>query len=96
MEIDKYLCKTKIFFYIRTSSNLLSNMKIKKILFFLVVSLFSVGSIIAQPGGGPGGCGTPKCGDFEDIEASIDGQIWLGLIGGLAIGGYFLIKKRGI
>lgn len=68
-------------------------MKIKKILFFIVISFLFVGSIIAQPGGGGGPPGVP---DPKDVEASIDGQIWLGLIGGLAIGGYFLIKKRGI
>ena len=69
-------------------------MKIQKTLFFLIVLLFSVGSVIAQPpglpGSGDGGINT------NDVPAPIDGQIWVGLIGGLAIGGYFLMKKRAI
>jgi hypothetical protein len=75
-------------------------MKTKKILFFLFVSLFSIGSISAQGGGGfqtlPGsGDGGGELNDNE-TGAPIDGQIWLGLLGGLAIGGYFFIKKRAI
>jgi hypothetical protein len=71
-------------------------MKTKKILFFLAVLLFSVGSIMAQTPCGPGG-GTPGCGGTGDVTvAPIDGQIWLGLLGGLAIGGYFFIKKRAV
>ena len=73
-------------------------MKIKKTLFFLIVSFFSIGPLIAQPGGGPPGL--PGSGDggaqLDDNTAPIDGQIWVGLIGGLAIGGYFLMKKRAI
>jgi hypothetical protein len=64
-------------------------MKTKKILFFLFVSLLSIGSISAQPGLG-------GVNDVEEPGAPIDGQIWLGLLGGLAIGGYFFIKKRAI
>jgi hypothetical protein len=80
-------------------------MKIQKTLFFLIVLLFSVGSVIAQtigpPPGEPGGPpGLPGSGDDGnntiDVPAPIDGQIWVGLIGGLAIGGYFLMKKRAI
>jgi hypothetical protein len=64
-------------------------MKTKKILFFLFVSLLSIGSISAQP--------TPtNPDDVEEPGAPIDGQIWLGLLGGLAIGGYFFIKKRAV
>jgi len=74
-------------------------MKTKKTLFFLIVLLFSVGSVIAQPGAG-GPPGLPGSGDDGtntiDNPAPIDGQIWVGLIGGLAIGGYFLMKKRAI
>ena len=74
-------------------------MKIKKTLFFLIVLLFSVGSVIAQPGAG-GPPGLPGSGvdgaQIDDNTAPIDGQIWVGLIGGLAIGGYFLMKKRAI
>ena len=66
-------------------------MKIKKTLFFLIVLFFSVGSVIAQPPGLPG-----SGNNTIDVPAPIDGQIWLGLIGGLAIGGYFLMKKRAI
>ena len=73
-------------------------MKIQKTLFFLIVSFFSIGPLIAQPGGGPPGL--PGSGDGGtntiDNPAPIDGQIWVGLIGGLAIGGYFLMKKRAI
>lgn len=36
---------------------------------------------------GQGVCDTPPC------EAPIDNQIWLGLIGGVAIGGYLLMRK---
>ncbi len=70
-------------------------MKTKKTLFFFVVLLFSVGFIIAQglPGSDEGGFNTN---DTKVVPAPIDGQIWLGLIGGLAIGGYFLMKKREI
>jgi len=69
-------------------------MKIKKTLFFLIVLFFSVGSVIAQPPGLPGsGDGGTNA---IDVPAPIDGQIWVGLIGGLAIGGYFLMKKRAI
>ena len=69
-------------------------MKIKKTLFFLIVLFFSVGSVIAQPPGLPGsGDGGNNA---NDVPAPIDGQIWVGLIGGLAIGGYFLMKKRAI
>jgi hypothetical protein len=74
-------------------------MKTKRILFFLFVSLLSIGSISAQGGGGPfgGGGGTPPDpDDVNDPETPIDGQIWLGLLGGLAIGGYFFIKKRAV
>lgn len=86
-------------------------MNIKKILFFLTVSFFSVGSLIAQGPGGPGGPGGPPGlpgegggggdgnGDgfsVDDNLAPIDGQIWLGLVAGLAIGGYFFMKKRAI
>jgi hypothetical protein len=70
-------------------------MKTKKTLFFLIVLLFSVGSVIAQPPGLPGSGGAGD-GFSVDDTAPIDGQIWLGLIGGLAIGGYFLMKKRAI
>ncbi len=75
-------------------------MKIKKTFFFLIVSFLFVGSIIAQssdcpPGGAPGLPGDSDCGT-GDSDVHIDGQIWLGLIGGLAIGGYFLMKKRAI
>ena len=79
-------------------NNLLIVMKIKKTLFFLIVLLFSVGSVIAQPGAG-GPPVLPGSGDgtnINDVPAPIDGQIWVGLIGGLAIGGYFLMKKRAI
>jgi hypothetical protein len=73
-------------------------MKIKKTLFFLIVSFLFVGSIIAQ--GNPPGTGFPGTPGEDDntfdTEAPIDGQIWVGLIGGLAIGGYFLMKKRAI
>jgi hypothetical protein len=62
-------------------------MKTKKILFFLFVSLLSIGSISAQPT-------TPP--NPDDVPVPIDGQIWLGLLGGLAIGGYFFIKKRAV
>jgi hypothetical protein len=65
-------------------------MKTKKILFFLFVSLLSIGSISAQP------TTPPNPDDVEESGAPIDGQIWLGLLGGLAIGGYFFIKKRAI
>ncbi|AFU69237.1 hypothetical protein P700755_002472 [Psychroflexus torquis ATCC 700755] len=84
-------------------------MKIKKTLFILIVSFFSIGSLIAQggPPGGPGGPpGLPGSGgetegttfnvSDNDNAAPIDGQIWVGLIGGLAIGGYFFMKKRAI
>ena len=77
-------------------------MKTKKTLFFLIVLLFSVGSVIAQtispaPGGPPGLPGSGDGGiNTNDVPAPIDGQIWVGLIGGLAIGGYFLMKKRAI
>jgi len=80
-------------------------MKIQKTLFFLIVLLFSVGSVIAQtispapgePGGPPGLPGSGDGGtNANDVPAPIDGQIWVGLIGGLAIGGYFLMKKRAI
>jgi len=81
-------------------------MKIQKTLFFLIVLLFSVGSVIAQttispapgePGGPPGLPGSGDGGiNTNDVPAPIDGQIWVGLIGGLAIGGYFLMKKRAI
>jgi hypothetical protein len=77
-------------------------MKIQKTLFFLIVLLFSVGSVIAQtigppPGGPPGLPGSGDDGtNANDVPAPIDGQIWVGLIGGLAIGGYFLMKKRAI
>jgi hypothetical protein len=64
-------------------------MKTKKILFFLFVSLLSIGSISAQ-------ITPPNPDDVEESGAPIDGQIWLGLLGGLAIGGYFFIKKRAI
>jgi hypothetical protein len=65
-------------------------MKTKKILFFLFVSLLSIGSISAQ-------VFTPtNPDDVTEPETPIDGQIWLGLLGGLAIGGYFFIKKRAI
>jgi hypothetical protein len=71
-------------------------MKIKKMLSFIIVSFLFVGSIIAQPcpPGSPPGCtdGT----NTIDTGAPIDGQIWLGLIGGLAIGGYFFMKKTTI
>ena len=69
-------------------------MKIKKMLFFIVVSFFSVAPLMAGPclpGGPPG-----PCDGVDDTGAPIDGQIWLGLIGGLAIGGYFLMKKTTI
>jgi len=69
-------------------------MKTKKIFFSLIVSLFSVGSIIAQSSFSPG-CPSGDC-NAGDVPAPIDGQIWLGLLGGLAIGGYFLMKKREI
>jgi hypothetical protein len=76
-------------------------MKIQKTLFFLIVLLFSVGSVIAQTiGPAPGEPGGPPVlpgsGTVDDVPAPIDGQIWVGLIGGLAIGGYFLMKKRAI
>jgi hypothetical protein len=81
-------------------------MKIQKTLFFLIVLLFSVGSVIAQttispapgePGGPPVLPGSGDGGNnANDVPAPIDGQIWVGLIGGLAIGGYFLMKKRAI
>jgi hypothetical protein len=79
-------------------------MKIQKTLFFLIVLLFSVGSVIAQtispapgePGGPPGLPGSGDGTNTIDVPAPIDGQIWVGLIGGLAIGGYFLMKKRAI
>ena len=76
-------------------NNLLIVMKIKKTLFFLIVLLFSVGSVIAQTIG-PGFPSLPGSGTVDDVPAPIDGQIWVGLIGGLAIGGYFLMKKRAI
>jgi hypothetical protein len=69
-------------------------MKTKKILF--IVSLFYVGSLIAQPGGFPGGPGDIGGGtNVSDVPAAIDRQIWLGLIGGLAIGIYFLLRGEG-
>ena len=79
-------------------------MKTKKTLFFLIVLLFSVGSVIAQtispapgePGGPPVLPGSGDGTNTNDVPAPIDGQIWVGLIGGLAIGGYFLMKKRAI
>ena len=76
-------------------------MKIQKTLFFLIVLLFSVGSVIAQtispaPGGPPVLPGSGDGTNTIDVPAPIDGQIWVGLIGGLAIGGYFLMKKRAI
>ena len=69
-------------------------MKIKKMLSFIIVSFLFVGSIIAQPcpPGSPPGCDP----NVDDTGAPIDGQIWVGLIGGLAIGGYFLMKKTTI
>jgi hypothetical protein len=78
-------------------------MKTKKILFFLFVLLFSIGSITAQgfnpfsnpPGGGDSSPTAPGEG-VNDVPGPIDGQIWLGLLGGLAIGGYFFIKKRAV
>jgi hypothetical protein len=69
-------------------------MKTKKILFILILSLFSVGSLIAQPGARGDPPMLPGGGTVKDVPAPIDGQIWLGLIGGLAIGGYFLIKNK--
>jgi len=69
-------------------------MKIQKTLFFLIVLLFSVGSVIAQPPSLPGSGDDGN--NAIDVPAPIDGQIWVGLIGGLAIGGYFLMKKRAI
>jgi hypothetical protein len=73
-------------------------MKTKKILFFLFVSLFSIGSITAQGFNPFSNPTTPGGGNNNtiDVPAPIDGQIWLGLLGGLAIGGYFFIKKRAV
>ena len=71
-------------------------MKTKKILFILILSLFSVGSLIAQPGARGDPPMLPGGGTVKDVPAPIDGQIWLGLLGGLAIGGYFFIKKRAV
>jgi len=69
-------------------------MKTKKILFILILSLFSVGSLIAQPGAGGNPPMLPGDGTVKDVPAPIDGQIWVGLIVGLAIGGYLLIKRK--
>jgi hypothetical protein len=71
--------------------------KIKRKLFFIIVLYFSVGSISAQPGNKfPGLPGSTENGSNGEDVAPIDGQIWIGLIGGLAIGGYFFIKKRAV
>jgi hypothetical protein len=73
--------------------------KIKRKLFFIIILYFSVSSISAQPGNNfPGLPGSGETGDGFDVDdntaAPIDGQIWIGLIGGLAIGGYFFMKKH--
>ncbi|WP_127846520.1 hypothetical protein [Psychroflexus aestuariivivens] len=51
-------------------------------------------SFYAQPGGLPGTPGDADDNTTDVPEAPIDSQIWLGLIGGVAIGGYLLMKKH--
>lgn len=47
----------------------------------------------AQPGGLPGTPGDTDDNTTDVPEAPIDNQIWLGLLGGVAIGGYLLMRK---
>jgi hypothetical protein len=66
-------------------------MKIKKLIFLLLASIFSMGYALAQPpppdgGGGPG--------TGPDVPLPIDEQLWVGIILAILLGVYFICSRR--
>jgi hypothetical protein len=68
-------------------------MRTRKAFFSSTALLLPTANILAQGFPGlPGDIGGGT--NVSDLPAPIDGQIWLGIVGGLAIGIYFLLRGR--
>ncbi len=63
-------------------------MKIKKLIFLLLASIFSMGYALAQ------GPPPPDGGDVGDIPTPIDEQLWVGIILAILLGVYFIYSRR--
>jgi hypothetical protein len=69
-------------------------MKIKKLFLLLLVSIFSMGYVLAQggPPSPPDGGGGPGTG--TDVPIPIDEQLCVGIILAILLGVYFIYSKR--
>jgi hypothetical protein len=63
-------------------------MKIKKTIFFLLAFIFSMGYSFGQ--GGP----PPPPDGVIDNPVPIDGELWLGILLALVLGGYIIYIRR--
>ena len=64
-------------------------MKIKKLIFFLLASIFSMGYAYAQGDPPP-----PPPTDGGDIPVPIDEHLWVGIILAILLGVYFIYSRR--